>query len=51
MKVFATYPTVQMENVGWLPIGYPPHAKMKKYKKSIDWFLQVKSITKVEGKW
>jgi hypothetical protein len=39
MKVFATYPTVQMENVGWLPIGYPPHAKMKKYKKSIDWFF------------
>lgn len=28
MKVFATYPTVQMENVGWLPIGYPPQAEI-----------------------
>lgn len=39
MKVFATYPTVQMENVGWLPIGYPPHAKMTKSKKDVDWFF------------
>lgn len=39
MKVFATYPIIQMENVGWLPIGYPPHAKMTKSKKNIDWFF------------
>lgn len=38
MKVFATYPTVQMENVGWLPIWYPPHAEMiEKKEKIYDW--------------
>lgn len=41
MKVFATYPTVQMENVGWLPIGYPPQADAihNCFEKSIDWFF------------
>lgn len=41
MKVFATYPTVQMENVGWLPIGYPPHADAihNCFNKRIDWFF------------
>ena len=41
MKVFSTYPATSMENVGWLPIGYPPQAKRidNNYIKDIDWFF------------
>lgn len=39
IRILTTYPTFKMENITWLPIGYPPQAKLikKNNTKTIDW--------------
>lgn len=41
IRLFSTYPTFRMQNVTWLPIGYPPHGEAIHdcFDKNIDWYF------------